>query len=107
MALPNSQYIAVSYDGTDKGPIYLADIGPRYGLAGSNFNLQGQDRYINHDDVIKLVLTEHVALSIEKGQLKKLSDAGTVSINYNIAGVTFSARKTGSKRKVGKSIGEF
>jgi len=68
---------------TDVGQLYLADIGRRNSLGGGvSIYGYGQDQYINSGDIIELVATSQVLLSIDRGMLKTFSDDGTLTISF-------------------------
>lgn len=96
MALTKA-YIKVEYSGPNVGPIYLADIGVRYSLQGGLYNKIGQDQVINKGDIIYLVQTGEVMLSIEKGALKTHSTDGYFTKEKDarfIQGLLFSGKIT-------------
>ena len=63
--MPNLAKIVVHYNGsTDRGPIYLKDIGLRNQLGGGRgIYVKGQDAYIDYQTDMTLVATSDVLLS--------------------------------------------
>lgn len=78
------QKVEITHTGaTSVGQLYLADVGRRNSLGGgTSIYGYGQDQYINPSDVIELVATSQVLLSIDRGMLKTFSDDGTLSIVF-------------------------
>jgi len=71
----------IHYDGTNRGPIYLRDIGQRNGLGGGKgIYTLGQDQYVNYGSDTTLQSTGDVMLSATKGVIKKYSDLGSFSV---------------------------
>jgi hypothetical protein len=74
----------INYNGTDRGPIYLKDIGQRNGLGGGKgIYVRGQDRYISKGQTATLVSTSDVMLSNTSGVIKKMTDLGSFSVTIN------------------------
>jgi hypothetical protein len=77
----------VHYDGTNRGPIYLKDIGMRNGLGGGRgVYTKGQDRYVDFGADATFLNTGEVMLSNTSGVLKQMTDLGcftTEIINSN------------------------
>jgi hypothetical protein len=62
--MPNIEKVVVHYDGTNRGSIYLRDIGMRPGLGGGRgIYVNGQDRYVEYGTDTTLVATSDVLLS--------------------------------------------
>jgi hypothetical protein len=74
----------VNYNGTDRGPVYLKDIGQRNGLGGGkSIYVKGQDRYISKGQTATLISTSDVMLSNTSGVIKKMTDLGSFSVTIN------------------------
>ena len=68
----------ITYDGTNRGPIYLKDIGQRNGLGGGkNIYTRGQDRYMEPGTDATLISTSDVMLSATSGVIRKMTDLGS------------------------------
>jgi hypothetical protein len=56
--------VVIHYDGTNRGPIYLKDVGQRNQLGGGKgIYTQGQDRYVDYGTDATLIATADVVLS--------------------------------------------
>jgi hypothetical protein len=72
----------IHYDGTNRGPIYLKDIGTRNGLGGGrSIYTKGQDQYVDYGTDTTLVSTSDVMLSNTSGVIKKMADLGSFTIS--------------------------
>lgn len=71
----------VNYDGTNRGPIYLKDIGQRCGLGGGKgIYVKGQDRYLAYGADATFVSTSDVMLSATSGVIKSMETAGSFTV---------------------------
>jgi hypothetical protein len=71
----------VHYSGTDRGPIYLKDIGQRNGLGGGkSIYVKGQDQYVDPGTDTTFISTSDVMLSNTSGVIKKMTDLGSFSV---------------------------
>lgn len=72
----------IHYSGTNRGPIYLKDIGQRCGLGGGRgIYIKGQDMYIDPGTDATLVSTSDVMLSNTSGVIKKMVDLGSFTVD--------------------------
>jgi hypothetical protein len=73
----------IHYDGTDRGPIYLKDIGQRNGLGGGkSIYVRGQDQYIDYGSDTTLISTSDVMLSYTSGVIYKArTDMSSISVD--------------------------
>ena len=68
----------IKYDGTNRGPIYLKDIGQRAGLGGGRgIYVKGQDQYIDPGTDATLLSTSDVMLSYTSGVIHAMMDASS------------------------------
>jgi hypothetical protein len=75
---------SVNYNGTDRGLIYLKDVGQRNGLGGGrSIYVRGQDRYISKGQTAILLSTGEVMTSATSGVIKKMSDLGSFTVTIN------------------------
>lgn len=64
MAAANYGKVIIHYNGTNRGPIYLKDVGQRNQLGGGKgIYVNGQDRYVDWGTDATLVATADVVLS--------------------------------------------
>jgi hypothetical protein len=75
---------SVAYNGTNRGSVYLRDVGQRNGLGGGrSIYVRGQDRYISYGQTALLVSTSDVMTSTMSGVIKKMADLGSFSVTIN------------------------
>jgi hypothetical protein len=84
MAISTFGTTVVSFDGTNAtsvmGPIYLRDIGQRNQLGGGKgIYVNGQDQYLDYGTDATFVSTSDVMLSVTKGEIYKLVNAGILT----------------------------
>ena len=74
----------INYDGTDRGKIYLRDVGQRNQLGGGKgiYNL-GQDRYLAYGSDATLVSTSDVMLSTSSGVIAYYTTNGSFTTTIN------------------------
>jgi hypothetical protein len=64
MAAANFGKVVIHYNGTNRGPIYLKDVGQRNQLGGGRgIYVNGQDRYVDYGTDATLIATADVNLS--------------------------------------------
>ena len=74
----------VKNDGTNRGDIYLRDIGQRNQLGGGKgIYTLGQDQYIGYGGDATFVSTSDVMLSATSGVIKAMEDAGSFTVTKN------------------------
>lgn len=79
--MPGYGITNVVYNGIDRGPVYLKDVGQRSGLGGGkSIYVRGQDRYINKGQTVNLISTSSVMSSTTNGVIKKMQDLGSFSV---------------------------
>jgi len=78
--------VKITHNGGSVGQLYLADVGRRNSLGGgASIYEYGQDCYINPGDVLQLVATSQVLLSVDRGILHTFSTgafAGVLTIAF-------------------------
>jgi hypothetical protein len=68
----------IKYDGTNRGPIYLKDIGQRSGLGGGRgIYVKGQDQYMDPGTDATFLSTSDVMLSYTSGVIRSMMDASS------------------------------
>lgn len=94
--------LVVHYDGTDRGRIYLGDVGQRHQLGGGQglYNI-GQDRYISPGDDATFIQTGDVLMSAYAGRIKKYEDLGSFTIDFATIGITGAIGATGVRGATG------
>ena len=76
----SSQLMTIVYDGMDKGPIYLEDVGQRPQMGKGEQGVPGQDLYMHHGDRVSLKLTDRVQKSCTSGVIKM--NTGSLSFSH-------------------------
>jgi hypothetical protein len=83
----------VKYDGTNRGTVYLRDVGQRTGLGGgrSIYNLyhadgttRGQDRYLAHGTDCTFLSTSDVMMSRMYGVIKNYENLGSFTVSNTV-----------------------
>jgi len=88
MPLTTDSTVTVTYDGTDRGRIYLSDVGQRNQLGGGQgIYTLGQDRYLSKDQTATFIKTGAVMMSASyagydrTGILKHFEDQSSFTIS--------------------------